>query len=99
MILLLLACAHVSLPLPSDAMVAVAPAGATLESLNAGYALVVDRCGSCHAPPRPVVTAAPSWPSALATMSKKAKITADQAALIDAYLRAGQALPPEPPAP
>lgn len=93
-LLLSLACATVHLPEPTDAMVAAAP-GTSLESLQQGRQLVLDHCANCHAPPSPAVTHAARWPETFTVMQGKAKLTPEQAALVDAYLRAGATLPAE----
>lgn len=96
---LALGCVPVHLPEPSDAMVSLAqqrdPA-ATLDSLTSGRQITLDECTSCHGPPKPAETTKPKWPATFTKMVGKAKLDPDQAKLVEAYLQASAALPPEP---
>ncbi len=61
-------------------------ASASLEDLNKGKALLLDKCGSCHGPPSPKKHDSAGWNSTLDKMQPKAKISDAERALIFKYL-------------
>lgn len=87
-VLFLAGCATVPLPEVSEGMLGRIP-DASLEMLVSGRGLVLEHCANCHAPPRPEATLAADWASVFETMVRKSKITAEEARLIEMYLRAG----------
>lgn len=98
---LLLSCVVYHLPEPSDALLMAAQAqapDATLTTLAEGRALVLDRCGNCHAIPRPSATTHRDWPETFEEMKGEAELTPAEAARIEIYLRASASptLTPEP---
>lgn len=96
---LLLACVPIHLPEPSLAMVALArehAPEASFDSLTTGRTLVLKRCANCHRPPKPESVLAEDWAEIFPKMGVKAKLQPEDLALIEAYLVAAQALPPEP---
>jgi len=91
-LLFLAGCATVPLPEVSEGMVGQIQAqymDANLESLGLGRALVLEHCANCHAPPRPAATLAADWSSVFGVMVQKSKVNAEEARLIEMYLRAG----------
>lgn len=97
--ILALGCVPVHLPEPSDAMVAIArqqSPDASLDSLTSGRQITLDSCTSCHRPPKPAETSADKWPDTFAKMVNKAKLSPEDAKLVEAYLKASAALPEEP---
>lgn len=76
MIFLLLLAGCATVPLPE------------IPSLSSGRSLVLEHCANCHAPPRPAATLAADWPDVFEVMVKKSKINAEEARLIEMYLRA-----------
>lgn len=68
---------------PSEAN---ATATATLEELNKGKTLLMDKCGSCHATPSPRKHDSNGWVTTLDRMQPQAKISDNEKALIFKYL-------------
>lgn len=94
MFALLLACATLPLPEPSDAMVAASPvAGVTVTELLHGRQLLQTRCGNCHAVPHPDEARSPDWSSVYADMARRARLSSEDARWIDVYMRAAAAIP------
>ncbi len=60
--------------------------GSDLASLNKGYNLYVNKCGSCHYLYRPAKFEAAKWKKDLPEMSDRAKITKEEQDLILKYL-------------
>jgi hypothetical protein len=81
-------CATVPLPEVSEGMLGRVP-DASLEMLVRGRGLVLEHCANCHAPPRPEATLAADWANVFEVMVKKSKVNAEDARLIEMYLRAG----------
>lgn len=89
--ILLLSCVTLHLPVPTEDMVRAAEQEeVSLESLNQGRRLLLQRCGNCHAVPEPWVTNSPQWPEVFASMSEEAELTPEEQKLIETYLRAGR---------
>jgi hypothetical protein len=61
-------------------------ASATLEELNKGKTLLMDKCGSCHGAPSPRKHDSSGWVTTLDNMQPKAKINDAEKALIFKYL-------------
>jgi hypothetical protein len=60
--------------------------GTTTAQLNQGRSLLLSRCGSCHQPPSPAEKVAASWPGEVQEMAVRAKLSVDDAALVERYL-------------
>lgn len=96
MLIFLLACAAHRLPEPTELMVSSAAAispGATLATLTQGRELTLEHCANCHPPPKPADTQDAGWPEAFDAMVSKAEVSAEDAALIELYLKASLAQP------
>lgn len=57
-----------------------------LAQLQDGRALMVRKCGNCHAPPMPKDHTASEWPTKLDEMAKRANLDGEQRFLIQQYL-------------
>jgi len=68
---------------PSDVNVS---SKATLEELNQGRALLMEKCGQCHGVPAPRKHDAEGWKPTMASMQVKAQISDAQRELIYKYL-------------
>lgn len=62
----------------------------SLESLQLGRRLLLQRCGNCHAVPEPWVTNSHEWPEVFAAMSEEARLSPEEQQLIETYLLAGR---------
>jgi mono/diheme cytochrome c family protein len=82
--LLLLAACGVSLPVATalDAQ----RAGVSVDELTRGRRIYSSRCSVCHAPHAPGEFPAARWPSLVAEMRERSKISADEEAAIERYL-------------
>ncbi len=92
MLTLLFACATVQLPEPNEAMAAATP-GITVEELTKGRDLLRVRCGNCHTPPHPRQARTPAWSATFTDMTRRARLTPEEARRIEAYMLAGSAMP------
>ncbi|MBP6516219.1 MAG: hypothetical protein KA242_04150 [Chitinophagales bacterium] len=68
---------------PSDVNVS---STATLDELNQGRALLMEKCGQCHGIPAPRKHDAEGWKPTMASMQVKAQISDAQRELIYKYL-------------
>ncbi len=79
-------------PAVDAAMVARAQAqwpDADAAQLRRGHDLLFTSCAECHARPGPTSAPAHEWPSIMKSMSRKAKLSADQHEAVLRYLIAG----------
>jgi hypothetical protein len=60
--------------------------GTDQAQLEAGRALYVERCSSCHVPPAPTSVPADRWPGEVAEMKERAGLSDDEARLVERYL-------------
>jgi len=96
-LLLAQGCVPVWLPPADEVLLAVAlrqDPHSTLEGLEAGRTLILDRCANCHAPPTPTVIHDERWPDLLPRMVERAELNAEETARLVAYLEAGADVPP-----
>ena len=61
---------------------------AALGDLERGRELLIGNCSGCHLTPSPRDHRAADWPSEVAEMRERAKLTPDEVALITQYLTA-----------
>lgn len=61
---------------------------AAVADLNRGRQLLIHSCSGCHLTPSPRDHRAADWPSEVAEMRERAKLTPDEVALITQYLTA-----------
>lgn len=73
-------------PSPDEAM--ARRSGAPLDQLGRGYAVFLRKCSECHEPRVPVNPRDPSWHPILVGMSWNAGLSSDEAAAMEAYLKA-----------
>jgi mono/diheme cytochrome c family protein len=67
---------------PADA----ARASTTVEELDRGRALLLNRCGACHATPSPRDRAAADWPAQVEEMRARARLSPEDAAAVTRYV-------------
>lgn len=60
--------------------------GTDQAQLEAGRAIYIERCSSCHMPIDPATIAADEWPSHVAEMRERAKLGDDEVAQLERYL-------------
>jgi len=78
-----------SLPCPSAATATRAQGrwpDATLDQLEEGRAVFVQRCSGCHALPLPDSRTEAQWKKVLDEMAAEAKLTADQRVLVERFV-------------
>ncbi len=88
LLLLLAGCAG-GLPHPTAevaARAAQSQPGVTLESLEAGRALYVQRCSGCHNLVVPTEKQPQEWPMWVGKMAERAELTPEERGLIERYL-------------
>lgn len=84
--LLATACGGPWLPVATEAD--ATRSNAALGDLKRGRELLIGNCSGCHLPPSPRDHRAADWPSEVAEMRERAKLTPDEVALITQYLTA-----------
>jgi mono/diheme cytochrome c family protein len=85
----LAACAGATLPPVSASDAARASVrwpGTDHAQLDAGRAIYLERCSSCHVPVDPASIAADEWPEHVAEMRERAKLGDDEVAKVERYL-------------
>lgn len=60
----------------------------SLEALQRGRTLLVNRCGACHITPSPRDHQAADWPEQVEAMRERAKLTPEDASAVTRYLTA-----------
>lgn len=83
---LIAACHGPWLPVATEADATRSNAAAA--DLNRGRELLIGNCSGCHLTPSPRDQRAADWPSEVAEMRERSKLTADEVALITQYLTA-----------
>jgi cytochrome c5 len=63
-----------------------ARANVALAELEQGRALLLSKCGNCHAPPLPASQRSADWPARVDEMAARSKLVAGQRDLIAQYL-------------
>jgi len=78
-----------ALPRPTSETVARAQGrwpDSTLEQLERGRAVFVQRCAGCHALPLPDSRSEPEWQKVLDEMADEAKLTPDERVLVERFI-------------
>ena len=82
--MLLAACAGPQIPRPTTAQAQAS--GVSLDELESGRTTYLRRCTVCHEPVPPDRFTRAEWPGHVAEMRERAKVSDDEARLIETYV-------------